>query len=158
MATAANFILSGGDPRRIDRSDEPVVTQLLRAAHDPSASFEEYLYWASVTRLQEREANERYLERRGARTVWGSLKNQFSTRRVQNEVEEVIELEFESEEERSWGEKGDGSSGEGAASSDEMMRVTAEEWTMAGRAMRTAGWSSMFYLVTTDIFDPFSVP
>ena len=153
MATAANFILSGGDPQRIDRSNEPVETQLLRAAHDPSVSFEEYLYWASVTRLQEREANERYLEKRGARTVWGSLNNRFSRKRVRNGVEEVIDLEFESE-----GEKGDGSSGEGAASSDEMMRVTTEEWTMASRAMRTAGWSSMFYLITTDIFDPFSVP
>lgn len=38
------------------------------------------------------------------------------------------------------------------------MRVTEAEWKNASRAVRTAGWSSVFYLITTDILGPFSTP
>lgn len=36
--------------------------------------------------------------------------------------------------------------------------VSDSEWKNASRAVRTAGWSSIFYLITTDILGPFSVP
>ena len=36
--------------------------------------------------------------------------------------------------------------------------ITDAEYKNASRAMRTAGWSSIFYLVTTDILGPFSTP
>ncbi|CAG8978706.1 hypothetical protein HYALB_00004689 [Hymenoscyphus albidus] len=36
--------------------------------------------------------------------------------------------------------------------------VSVAEWKNASRAIRTAGWSSIFYLITTDILGPFSVP
>ena len=38
------------------------------------------------------------------------------------------------------------------------MRVSEAEWKNASRAVRTAGWSSVFYLITTDILGPFSTP
>ncbi|KAI1195713.1 transmembrane amino acid transporter protein-domain-containing protein [Nemania serpens] len=36
--------------------------------------------------------------------------------------------------------------------------VTDEEWTNASRALRTASWGAVFYLITTDILGPFAVP
>lgn len=35
---------------------------------------------------------------------------------------------------------------------------TDEEWFQASRAMRTATWGAVFYLITTDILGPYSVP
>lgn len=36
--------------------------------------------------------------------------------------------------------------------------ITADEWYNAQRAVRTATWGSVFYLITTDILGPYSVP
>jgi len=36
--------------------------------------------------------------------------------------------------------------------------VSVEEWSSASRALRTATWGAVFYLITTDILGPFSVP
>ncbi|KXL46487.1 MAG: hypothetical protein FE78DRAFT_146064 [Acidomyces sp. 'richmondensis'] len=36
--------------------------------------------------------------------------------------------------------------------------VSDEEWQVASRAARTATWGAIFYLITTDILGPFSVP
>jgi hypothetical protein len=37
-------------------------------------------------------------------------------------------------------------------------QITAEEWTNASRALRTATKSAIFYLITTDILGPFGLP
>ena len=37
-------------------------------------------------------------------------------------------------------------------------RVTDDEWTNASRAIRTATWLAVFYLITTDILGPYGVP
>ncbi|KAI1169995.1 transmembrane amino acid transporter protein-domain-containing protein [Nemania sp. FL0916] len=36
--------------------------------------------------------------------------------------------------------------------------TTDEEWVNASRALRTASWGAVFYLITTDILGPFAVP
>ena len=36
--------------------------------------------------------------------------------------------------------------------------VTDGEWYHASRALRTATWGSVFYLITTDVLGPYSVP
>lgn len=36
--------------------------------------------------------------------------------------------------------------------------ISDDEWTNASRAMRTATWAAVFYLITTDILGPFNVP
>lgn len=164
MATAANLALEGGDPRDprhlLTGTSEPVETQLLRAAHDSSVSFEEYAYWASLTRAEEHAANERYLAARGPRTFKSTLKGRFS----KGQIDAVpVDTPSDSGSAGRVGEKGgrgrEQSPGEQKQEpSNDMMRVTPEEWKTASRAVRTAGWSSVFYLVTTDILGPFSVP
>lgn len=167
MTTTANLALEGGDPRDPQHlftgSAEPVETQLLRAAHDSSVSFEEYLYYASITRAEEKAANERFLEARGPRTLKSTLKGRFS----KGQIDAVpIETPSDSGSTGMVNEKSEKvreasprevSPGEQKPDAD-MMRVTPDEWRNASRALRTAGWSSVFYLVTTDILGPFSVP
>ena len=46
------------------------------------------------------------------------------------------------------------SHGSGAPS----VAVSQEEWATAARALRTATWSAVFYLITTDILGPGAVP
>jgi hypothetical protein len=36
--------------------------------------------------------------------------------------------------------------------------VTDDEWYHASRALRTATWGSIFYLITTDVLGPYTVP
>lgn len=43
-------------------------------------------------------------------------------------------------------------------SPDNHARVNDEEWITASRAIRTASWLAVFYLITTDILGPYGVP
>jgi hypothetical protein len=40
----------------------------------------------------------------------------------------------------------------------ERLEISDDEWTNASRAVRTATWAAIFYLITTDILGPFNVP
>jgi hypothetical protein len=157
MNNVANLALEGGDPRDPQHHvivDEPVETQLLRAAHDPSVTFEEYMYWAALTRAEEKVANERYVAAAGPKTFKSILKNRFSKGHI-----EAVTVDAPSESGFSGSEKGSQNEKPGEPTPQaNLMRVTPDEWKMASRAVRTAGWSSVFYLVTTDILGPFSVP
>lgn len=160
MATAANLALEGGDPRDpqhlLTGHAEPVETQLLRAAHDSSVTFEEYAYWASITRAEEKAADERWRAARGPRTFMSTIKGRFS----KGQINDAAPVETASDASSAGlGEKGEKGASPGEQKPEvDMMRVTPEELKLASRAVRTAGWSSVFYLVTTDILGPFSVP
>lgn len=167
MATNnANLALQGGDPRNpkhiFTGSCEPIETQLLRAAHDSSVPFEEYVYWASVTRAEEKAANDRYRATRGPRTFMSTLKNRFSKGEIEappRETHSQTELVDSEKEQRRNGDREDKIEPfPGQKPDTEKMTVTPGEWKSASRAVRTASWSSIFYLVTTDILGPFSVP
>ncbi|KAI1324924.1 transmembrane amino acid transporter protein-domain-containing protein [Xylariaceae sp. FL0255] len=93
-----------------------------RATHDPSVTFEEYHYYAQLTRAEEEHHEE-------PKFHWRTL---FDGGRTQGDNEKH--------------EVGDG------------RLVTDEEWLNANRAIRTAGWGAVFYLITTDILGPFAVP
>ena len=36
--------------------------------------------------------------------------------------------------------------------------IADEEWHHASRALKTAGWGALFYLITTDVLGPYTVP
>jgi hypothetical protein len=42
--------------------------------------------------------------------------------------------------------------------SADRLAISDDEWTNASRAVRTATWAAIFYLITTDILGPFNVP
>lgn len=149
----ANFALDGGDPREKKNPNQLVLDEgpqdiqngssfTVEAAqiyNDPSVLFEEYLHYASITRAAEKHYEEgRKVEGQGGFNLGGVIKNRFS--------------------------KGDKYQSEGVDSNavarkhDDFSTVTDEEWRTASRATRTAGWGTVFFLITTDILGPGGAP
>ncbi|OAA57266.1 Transmembrane amino acid transporter family protein [Cordyceps fumosorosea ARSEF 2679] len=137
---------------------------------DPTVSFAEFRYWAKVEREEEREAERLYLERRGPMTLSKMVKSRFS-KGVHHETKKMDERDATAAAATNPGpsteEKGAAVDGDGkvlaASNPDEDKTAPSvahggssttsldEEWKTAARAMRTAGWGSIFFLVTTDI-------
>lgn len=72
MNQMANLALEGGDPRdpehpvaTITHGNQSVEQQQIHAIHDPSITFEEYMYYATITRQEEKHANERFVAASG---------------------------------------------------------------------------------------------
>ncbi|KAF5505140.1 N amino acid transport system protein [Colletotrichum siamense] len=120
--------------------------------HDPNVTFEEYLYWASITRAEEQEANARYVQARGPVTIKSVIKDRFRKGDEHGQYESSGGAP-DTREKSIGSDKTLVPPGEGVVGS-----VTQEEWKTASRAMRTAGWGAIFYLITTDILGPFSTP
>lgn len=107
------------------------------------------MYYAAITRAEEKIANEQYVAAIGPKTIKSVLKNRFS----KGHATVVSPTEHGSTTEKS--------AVDGSPASPENRNlglVSEAEWKNASRAVRTAGWSSVFYLITTDILGPFSVP
>lgn len=132
----------------------------LSARVDPSVTFEEYVYWAKIEREQEMEANRLYVEERGPMTVSTVLKNRFS-KGVHHENQKKAEAAARVTVQ----EEGTGSSSDNAvdekgviADMSAVSNPNQEEWRVAARALRTASWGTIFYLITTDILGWSSTP
>lgn len=153
MTSVSRVAPEGGDPREganpIKHTGPSVENQMMHAAHDSSVTFEEYVYYAKITRAEEKVANERYVEAAGPRTFKSLIKNRFSTGQSSQSADVVRGYGSSNEKE--------GSDRLGVASSDHS-GISDAEWKNASRATRTAGWSGIFYLITTDILGPYSVP
>jgi hypothetical protein len=120
-------------------------------AHDPTIRFEEYMYWASITRAEQEVENQKFL----ASQTHKSLKNHvlafFGAGRI--DAPAGANTPPAAPESPIGDEKKDASSKEAVITG-----VTPDEWKQASRAIRTAGWGGVFYLITTDILGPFSTP
>ncbi|ROW11629.1 hypothetical protein VMCG_01359 [Cytospora schulzeri] len=121
----------------------------LTARVDPTVTFEEYQYWAEIERAEEHEANRKYVEKRGPMNFTKVLKNRFSKGIYQEEAERAEKEKKEHSKATS----------EGVVSTPSSeSAVTQEEWKTAARALRTASWGTIFYLITTDILGWASCP
>lgn len=118
--------------------------------------FEEYLHYASITRAEERLANEAYRSARGPSTIKSLLIDRF---------------QVSSKERKNGKERLDRQVIGPTQSTDEKnihaisptpgsppSPVDSPELHTANRALRTAGWGSVFYLITTDILGPSNTP
>lgn len=111
------------------------------------------MYYAAITRAEEKIANEQHVAAMGPKTIKSILKNRFSKgshiiTNISPPAHVLSTIENSGIEKVS----APGSPSQNAA------LVSEAEWKNASRAVRTAGWSSVFYLITTDILGPFSVP
>jgi len=154
MTTNLAGLALEADPRDLHRpvvgaGAEPIETQLLHGIHDPKITFEEYMYYGAITRAEEKAANERYVQAAGPKTIKTVLMNRFSKGKV-----EPLPVDSPTE---SAGEK-NGVNEKAVMPHGNLGGVSDNEWKNASRAVRTAGWSSVFYLITTDILGPFSTP
>lgn len=124
-------------------SEAPLREYGLNYRVDPTVTFQEFRHWAKIDRKEEQEAERRYLERRGPMTPWKMLKARFS-KGVHHENRKMDERENQ--------EQSVTAPAQGDDTSISSSRDTLDkDWKTAARAMRTAGWSSIFFLVTTDI-------
>jgi hypothetical protein len=155
----ANMALDGADPLEknpaqftVDGSLEksPAQSALdqgagdfsIEAAHvhnDPTILFEEYFHYASITRAEERAYEGNIIKRKDPWSLGGIIKNRFSKGHV-HDVNTVI------------------SDGQIVTTHNDHSTVTDLEWRRASRALRTASWSTIFFLITTDILGPSGAP
>lgn len=138
--------LDGGDPRmgssaglgfgEADAISRPAHTKL----HDTSVTIEEYMHYAAITRADDRHVDSPHTD--DALKVAGlkSL-NPFAKKR-----EATVATNTELTEKAATAE----------SSPDGRFVITEEEYIKASRAVRTATWGAVFFLITTDILGPFS--
>ena len=151
----ANMVAEGGDAReeQVARADTSAAHSTGHKAHDPNVSFEEYLYWAELSRNDERyeDPNHDYTlfgkvlkkaRRPIVSTSAGAGGNQSAAPRNNGH------LEKEALDEKAGSE----------SSPQTRFVITDDEYVNASRAVRNATWGAVFYLITTDILGPFSVP
>jgi hypothetical protein len=155
MSNPAGLALGGGDPRDPNHllagGQDVVEKQMVHVKHDPSVTFEEYMYYANITRAEELEADKHHRAAMGPRTFKSTIKNRFSTGKETHAVANYPPSPTEGMSEK---KELDGSS----PTRRNLGGVSNSEYKTASRAIRTATWSSAFFLITTDILGPFSVP
>jgi hypothetical protein len=146
------------DPREVQIADaeKPDIYQRtwgLQARVDGTVTFEEYVHWAKIERAEEHEANRIYKEVQGPLSIGRVIKGRFSKgihheekKRREEATAEALRIA-----------RANGSDSETKDKSDAVVvptpegAVSEEEWRVASRALRTASWGTMFYLITTDI-------
>ncbi|KAI5291511.1 hypothetical protein KEM55_008332 [Ascosphaera atra] len=136
-------------------------------------SFEEFAYWAKLDREEENMENIAFKEAQGPMSMKRLVTDRFSSGRISEHTEEKPGF-FQSLKGKLLGNSGSnasvsGSTGNGtevpAEASKGDVETTAQmrgeveaEWKTASRALRTASWGSVFYLITTDILGSSSPP
>ncbi|KAI9816625.1 MAG: hypothetical protein M1827_001758 [Pycnora praestabilis] len=158
MVPMANLALDGGDPRMSvsGPGHTEISNKAMQLLHDPSITIEEYMYYAAISRAEEQRLH-------GPNTAsWVPFRPTF-----QGDVKEAPEVQIQqairrdsriTDEKRAMPtDDGSGASSPGA-NPPLYLGVPDEEWVQASRAARTASWGAIFYLITTDILGPTTVP
>ncbi len=140
--------LDGGDPR-IGSSTRtalgesyPITRSVIHNLHDSSVSFEEYMHYAAITRADDRTSVPVHTDNVYSVSGLKSL-NPFAkkTQAIATEVEV--------------NEKGTTSV---SPIRTQPFTIAEEDYVQASRAVRTATWGAVFFLITTDILGPFTTP
>ncbi|KAI0482972.1 transmembrane amino acid transporter [Xylariaceae sp. FL0804] len=128
----------------------------LQARMAPGISFEEYTFWAKIEREMEEEEHRQYLAATAGQGFIGGVKAYFSSG---SGVPKIAGTPVDASGERPHippKEKHGISVADDSTHSDELTPVAPThdydaDWRQAARALRTAGWMTIFYLITTDI-------
>lgn len=102
--------------------------------HDPNVTFEEYYYYAKVSRAHPSEAPDA-----PSTAPRSGLSKYIPFRKGSVGVENSAVTDEKNEH-----------------GSPTWHNVSEEEFVQASRALRTATWGAVFYLITTDILGPYS--
>lgn len=122
----------GVQPPAYDVDSAGPVPPRLRALHDRNVTFQEYQYYARLTREEQDALPPAQAGKNLLAYIVPNLQKSALT-----EVE-TVEVN--------------------TSSGDNRKRITDEEWVNASRALRTATAGAVFYLITTDILGPFGLP
>jgi len=107
-----------------------------RLARDGTVTIEEYMYWASISRHEESLLPK---IKGPVAKLLGSSKSNAANHNIRSEapISEMEDLK---------------------AAPPATVAVSEGEYYQAQRAARTAGWAAVFYLITTDVLGPYTVP
>lgn len=144
----ANLALDGGDPRLNDGIGEGTFDYIGpqgRKAHDSSVTFEEYYHYAKLTRADQ----DAPYDSNAVVHDHGVLFTEVDISLVDSKTSSTEKTPDESPL-RHRKNLHD-------TNHTDRVGVSSEEWATASRAVRTATWLSVFYLITTDILGPFGV-
>ncbi|KAB2581225.1 hypothetical protein DBV05_g79 [Lasiodiplodia theobromae] len=158
MATSLATVADARDPRLSkearETTQQPTDVQIEQSilhadyGHDPNVSFEEYLYYANWTRDYEKTLSTKGRGMSSLLSVLSGKKQEVVTLNAQAPVTApAVQAQTEKDSKES-----------AAAPPDTFGIISDYEWHHASRAARTATWGAVFYLITTDILGPFSVP
>lgn len=153
MLQPASIALDGGDPRA-GLSGEGIAEYsraALKMTHDPSVTTEEYFYYAKLTRAEEAEAPAVHHPKRKI-LGFGKNKGVVTEAGVQTTINMPSTESGSESDEKKVNEK------QGSPTGTDLAVISDEEWIQASRAARTATWGAVFYLITTDVLGPYSVP
>jgi hypothetical protein len=143
--------------------DKPVIMERVwghAARVDPTVTYEEYVYWAKIEREIEAEEEKKFRAEHGKYPlidlIKGKLSSEGRTRMKKEKAERAMALQSSIESNPSpltSEKKADRELNYASPTSDHVdpLKATDAEWRIAARAMRTASWGQMFFLITTDI-------
>ena len=116
-----------------------ITRPAIKKLHDPSITIEEYMHYAAITRADDRTHVDVHTD--DALKVAGFKSLNPFAKKAEPAVATTTELN----------EKVVADS-----SPDGRFVISEEEYIQASRAVRTATWGAVFFLITTDILGPFS--
>lgn len=144
-------------------TEKPVVQERvwgLAARVDETVTWEEFTFWAKIEREIEKEENIKFKAEHGSMPLLDLIKGKFTSEgraRAKKDKEEramALQASVESNPAPIVDEK----TGAGTVATqqptevyDDPLRASNAEWRAAARAMKTASWGQMFFLITTDI-------
>lgn len=131
----------------------------LAARVTEGVTFEEYTYWAKIERELEREEQLKFKAEHGSYPLVDLIKGKFSS---QGRANQKSEKEERAHQLQSVIESSHPATTEKKITDEvvlntppsedaDSLRASDAEWRTAARAMRTASWGQMFFLITTDI-------
>lgn len=121
-------------------------------------SFEEYLYHASITRAEEELANKIYKRAQGPTAIKSFFSGRFRWSSKNHVVIDSSDRQAASVDRRVGEKDNNRRTPSNIRPPAPPVSSFESELHAANRALRTAGWGSVFYLITTDILGPSNTP
>ena len=127
---------------------------------DPTVSVEEYMYWAKIEREMELDENKKFHEENGSSPLRNMLRSSLTKQgRQEAKMEKQGRITaLQSNVDGTAPPPYEKNTSTGVVAQDapnqpteSELKVTDAEWRTAARALRTASWGQMFFLITTDI-------
>lgn len=128
------------------------------ARTDHTVTYEEYVFWAKLEREMEVEENKVFQTEHGS-PLKDSIKNKFSSAgRTKAKADKEARLQTLRELDEKKGPSGVITESDNDQPATSALKVSDAEWRNAARALRTASWGQMFFLITTDVLGWSSAP
>lgn len=134
----------------------PVLLPIHHHPVETDVSFEEYLYYASITREEERIADGEFRQSKGPVSIRHILENRFSKGSTGRSASPIIiqDATIDVTLKTPTGASDDVD----IHTSTHREIVRDAEWRVASRAARISSWGTVAYLIVTDVLGPSGAP